>query len=91
MEIFLYILAKTVQIFLSLISFAMLMRVILQFFVDVNKSKFYALCLALTEPVILPFRMLFAKLHIAERTPIDVPFIVAYFAISIVTALLPLI
>lgn len=91
MEIFLYIFAKTVQIFLSLISLAMLMRVILQFFVDVNKNKFYALCIALTEPVIVPFRLLFAKLNIAQRTPIDVPFIVAYFVLSIITSLLPLI
>ena len=91
MEIFIYILAKTVQIFLSIISFAMLLRVLLQFFVDVNKSRFYALCVTLTEPVIVPFRLLFAKLNIAQRTPIDVPFIVAYFALSIITSLLPLI
>ena len=91
MEIFLYILAKTVQIFLSLISLAMLMRVILQFFVDTTKSRFYALCVAITEPVIVPFRLLFAKLNIAQRTPIDVPFLVAYLTLSIVTSILPLI
>ena len=91
MEIFLYIFAKVVQIFLSIISLAMLLRVILQFFVDVTRNRFYALCITLTEPVIVPFRLLFAKLNIAQRTPIDVPFIVAYFALSIVTSLLPLI
>lgn len=91
MEIVLYILAKVVQIFLSLVSFAMLLRVLLQFFVDVTSNKFYALCVMLTEPVILPFRLLFAKLHFAEDSPLDIPFMVAYIALSAVTMFLPII
>ena len=91
MEIVLYILAKSIQILLSLISIAMLMRVLLQFFVDISSNKFYALCVMLTEPVILPFRLLFAKLNFAQNTPLDIPFMVAYLALSAITLFLPII
>lgn len=91
MEIVFYILAKIVQIFLSVISFAMLMRVLLQFFVDIQKNKLYAISVALTEPIVVPFRVLFAKLNIAQNTPLDLPFMVAYLAVWLVSAFLPLI
>lgn len=91
MEIVLYILAKIVQIFLSVISFAMLLRVLLQFFVDIQKNKLYAISVALTEPIVVPFRVLFAKLNIAQNTPLDLPFMVAYLAVWLVSAFLPLI
>lgn len=91
METVFYILAKIVQIFLSVISFAMLMRVLLQFFVDIQKNKLYAISVALTEPIVVPFRVLFAKLNIAQNTPLDLPFMVAYLAVWLVSAFLPLI
>ena len=91
METLFYILAKIVQIFLSVISFAMLMRVLLQFFVDIQKNKLYAISVALTEPIVVPFRVLFAKLNIAQNTPLDLPFMVAYLAVWLVSAFLPLI
>ena len=91
MEIVLYIFAKVVQIFLLVISFAMLLRVLLQFFVDITTNKVYALCTALTEPFIIPFRLLFAKLNIAQNTPLDVPFLVAYVTLSLISGFLPLI
>lgn len=91
MEIILYIFAKVVQIFLSVVSFAMLARVLLQFFVDITTSRLYAFATMITEPFILPFRLLFAKLGIGQNTPLDIPFFVAYLSISFVSMLLPLI
>ena len=91
MEIIFYILAKVVQIFLSVISLAMLLRVLLQFFVDITTNKLYALCVAVSEPFILPFRLLFAKLNILQDSPLDVPFLVTYIALSLVAGFLPLI
>ena len=91
METVFYILAKTVAILLSIIDFAMLMRVLLQFFVDVTTNKLYAFCVMLTEPVIFPFRLLFAKLHIGEGLPIDIPFFAGYLALTFLTVFLPVI
>ena len=91
METVFYILAKVVAILLSVIDFAMLARVLLQFFVDVTTNKLYAFCVMLTEPVIFPFRLLFAKLHIGEGLPIDIPFFAGYITLTLVTVFLPVI
>ena len=69
----------------------MLLRVILQIFVDITTNKLYAFATALTEPFIVPFRLLFAKLNIGQNTPIDIPFLAAYLTFAIVSSLLPLI
>ena len=91
METVFYILAKTVAILLSVIDLAMLMRVLLQFFVDVTTNKLYAFCVMLTEPIIFPFRLLFAKLGIGENSPLDIPFFVGYLALTFLSVFLPII
>lgn len=88
MEIFLHILASAVSVYLGLASLAMLLRVILQLFVT-NESKIMALCVMVSEPVIIPFRLLLAKLNIGQNTPLDIPFFVAYLAIGILQVFLP--
>ncbi|MBR2930868.1 MAG: hypothetical protein IKC32_06530 [Clostridia bacterium] len=83
METVFYILAKSVEILLSLITFSMFMRVLLQFFVDVTESRLYAIALMISEPVVIPFRLLLAKLNVAQDTPIDIPFMLAYCFVGI--------
>ena len=89
MEIIVYIFAKAVEIFLSVMLFMMLVRVVLQFFPNAQSSKLNAVCIAMTEPIILPIRLLFAKLNIAQNLPIDVPFMVGYLVLWLITGLLP--
>ena len=91
METVFYILAKAVEIFLSLISIAMLLRVLLQFFVDVEQNKIYALCVYVSEPFVLPFRVIMAKFNIGQNTPLDLPFMVAYIALAGISMFLPVI
>lgn len=91
MEILLYILAKSVAIYLSVATYAMLGRVILQFFVNPEESRLYALLFFVTEPVILPFRLLLAKFNIGQNTPLDIPFITACLGISMIQMFLPVI
>ncbi len=91
MEVFFYIIAKAVEIFLSLISLAMLLRVVLQFFVDVEENKLFAICLVVSETFVIPFRMVMAKFNIGQDTPIDLPFMVAYIALAAITTFLPVI
>ena len=91
METVLYIFAKAVQILLEVMSFAMLLRVILQFFVDTEENKLYTLCFYISEIGVYPFRLLFAKFHIAENTPLDVPFLVGCVFISMLPTFLPII
>lgn len=90
MEIFLHILASAVSIYLGLASFAMLLRVLLQFFVA-EDNKILLLCFVVSEPFVMPFRFIFAKLNIGQNTPLDIPFFVAYLTINILQILLPVI
>ena len=89
METIFYILAKTVQLYLSVASYAMLARVVIQFFVSVEESKLYVLLCYISEPVILPFRIVMAKLNIGQNIPIDMPFMAACIGLSILQVFLP--
>ena len=90
-ELVLYILAKSVQLFLSAISLCMFMTVILQFFVNPEESKAYRLFSTITEFVVFPFRVIMAKLNLFQGTPIDMPFLFAYLTVSLISMLMPVI
>ncbi len=91
MEIILFILAKTVSIFLSAVSMAMLLRVVLSFFTDPGESRIYALCFYISEPFIMPFRLIMSKLNIGQDSPIDIPFFVSALVLNFLLIALPVI
>ena len=89
METFLYIFAKTIQIILGLVSFAMLVRVILPFFTDAENNRFYILACCISEPFIAPVRYVMVKLNIGQDSPIDWSFFATYLILWLLEALLP--
>lgn len=89
-EIF-YILAKTVSVTLGVVSFAMLVRMILPWFVDPMNSRAYAITCLLTEPFIAPVRALMVRLNIGQDSPIDWAFSITYILIWLLRNLLPMI
>ncbi len=89
MEIVLLIIAKTVSFWLSAVSFAMLVRMLLPLIVDPEQSKLYLLSYAVSEPAIIPVRAVMAKLDIAQDSPLDIPFTVTYFLIILIRIFLP--
>ena len=89
MEIVFFILAKSISITLGIVSFAMLARVILQFFVDPFESRIFALALLITEPFIVPIRALMVKFNIGQNTPIDWAFSITYILIWMLRTFLP--
>ncbi len=91
MEEILYILAKTIEMFLGIVSFCMFMRVILQLFVDAENNKLFLVCATVSEFFVLPFRYIMNKLNIMQDTPIDAPFMVAYLFIVVIELFLPVI
>ena len=90
MESVFYIIAKVVSIGLSVLSVAMFLRVILQFFAS-GENKFVIFCYAITEPFIIPIRVIMEKFDIGQNSPIDIPFFVAYIMISVLQMMLPII
>lgn len=91
LEIFLYIFAKTVQVILSVVSFAMLVRMIIPFFTNPEESKLYTLAAYVSEPFIAPVRFLLYKLNIGQDSPFDWAFFATYLIIWLLELLLPVI
>ncbi|MBQ2793933.1 MAG: YggT family protein [Clostridia bacterium] len=90
MEYFFYVFARVVSIGLSALSLAMVLRVILQFFAS-EDNKFVIFCYAVTEPFIIPIRVIMEKLNIGQSSPIDIPFFIAYIIIMLLQMLLPIV
>ena len=90
MHVFALLISRTVIAALGIIEICMLLRAILSFFVD-QESVLLTFCIAVTEPVILPFRLLFSRFESLDRIPFDIPFIVAYFSLAILGRVLPVV
>ena len=89
MEAVFFILAKSISITLGVVSFGMLARVILQFFVDPMESRIFALACLITEPFIVPVRAFMVKFNIGQDSPIDWAFSIAYILIWLLRTFLP--
>ena len=91
MEAALYIIAKTIDVLLSAVSIAMLIRAFLPLIMreKTEESRLYLFVLVVTEPFVLPFRLLLYKLNIGQNIPIDLSFTVAYIALMLIRLFLP--
>ncbi|MBQ8849287.1 MAG: YggT family protein [Clostridia bacterium] len=88
MEEILYIISTVVQVILTVIQIAMLLRAILSWF-PIEPNGFTEFLFSITEPFIYPFRALFNRLNWFQDIPIDVAFSAAYIALFIISILLP--
>lgn len=91
METVFFILAKTVAVMLELCYFAMLVRMLLPFFTDVEESRIYALTVCVTEPLIMPVRFIMYKLNIGQNSPVDWSFFVTSILVVLLMNFLPII
>ena len=87
-EIF-FIFAKTVSIVIDVVSIAMLVQVILQFFVDTTQNRIYILACFITEPFIAPVRLIMARFNILQDSPIDWAFFVTSVLLALIGSILP--
>ncbi len=85
----LFIIAKTISVILSVVSFTMLIRMILPWFVDPMESRIYEIACIITEPFVFPVRALMVKFNIGQDSPIDWAFSIAYILIWLLSNLLP--
>lgn len=88
----LYIFAQTVRLFLTVVYFAMFARAILSWF-DMGEGGLIGVLSAfatmLTEPLIMPVRLLLSRFSFVERCPFDLSFMATFFLLVIVQAFLP--
>ena len=87
----LFIFAKTVSLILEAVSLAMLVRMILPFFLEPEESRIYAFTFCISEPFIAPVRLIMVKMNIGQNSPIDWSFFATYFILMILQTFLPVI
>ena len=86
---FLYIFAKTVSLIIDLVFIAMMARVIIPFFLDVEESRVYALAFFISEPFVAPVRYVMIKMNWGQDSPIDWAFFMTYMILWLLQSLLP--
>ena len=87
---FLFVLAKSVEILLSLIVFAMLLRVVLPLFMaEPEGNRIYVIAFVLSEIVVAPIRVILDKLGFGKNSPFDWSFIFGYLFLIILQSALP--
>ncbi len=87
MEYITYIMRSICVITLDMISLAMLLRVILSWLpIDDNKLEIFLI--SITEPIILPVRLLFSRSDSMRMMPIDIPLLITAIIISILSSVI---
>ena len=74
----LYVVSTTVHLMLSMVMISMSARAILSLFINPEESKLYAIAYMISEPIIMPVRLLFYKLNWFQQTPMDISFLITY-------------
>ena len=88
MSLFLALLMGTVRALLSIVQLCFLVRAILSWFPIRQDNPFLVLVTIVTEPFIIPFRALCDRFGWFRNVPIDIPFLFAFIAVSMLSALL---
>lgn len=83
----LYVLVNFVMIFIEIISFAMMLRAILSWFVE-SDGAFVRFLFVITEPAIMPIRKLFYKMNWFQDVPIDLSFTFTFIALFLIETVL---
>ena len=85
----LYVLVKTVLLFLDVLVFAMFARFIFERFFEAEGKIFYFLYV-FTEPAVLPLRKLFNKMNWFQGLPLDMAYMFTYLVIFVLQFILEL-
>jgi uncharacterized protein YggT (Ycf19 family) len=75
------------MIFIEIISFAMMLRAILSWFVE-SDGAFVRFLFVITEPAIMPIRKLFYKMNWFQDVPVDLSFTFTFIALFLIETLL---
>lgn len=82
MHLVLALLQNTVCVVLSVLQLAMLVRAIMSWF-PTESNRFENFLYVITEPLIMPIRLLFEKLNWFQGLPVDISFFVTYLLLSL--------
>ena len=88
MKLFLVLTVNFVDLFLTVLLFAMLARALMSFFMMGEESVLSMLLYYFTEPFIIPVRMLLQKLNLFQGTPLDMSFFLTSILLAMVQTVL---
>lgn len=88
MELFLVLAVNLVDLILSAVLFAMLIRAVLNLFMMGEESKFAMMLYMFTEPFILPVRRILERFNLFQGSPLDVSFFLTTVLIAMLQTLL---
>lgn len=88
MDIAIYILKFSVICLLDVLHLAMLVRALLSWIDPMQEWKISSFLYVVTEPVILPLRRLFERKHWFEGMPIDMPFMITFLLLFLLSSLI---
>ena len=88
MKLFLVLTVNFVDLILTAVLFAMLIRALLSIFMMGEESKFAMILYYFTEPFIIPVRMLLQKLNLFQGTPLDLSFFLTSILLAMVQTVL---
>ena len=88
MDIAVYLIRNTALALIGALEIAMFARAILSWFDQTGESKISAFLYTVTEPVIIPVRRLFERMHWFEGLPIDVAFTATWLLLMVIQILL---
>ncbi len=86
---FVFVITQFVRLFLSILQFLMMIRAIMSWLPFDEESNVVSFIMMVTEPVIMPVRMLLDRFEWVHELPIDISFLVAFILLSILQMLLP--
>ena len=89
MNLLLYLLVYAIRLFLTIEQVLFLARAILSWIFMTEDSKIMNFLYRVTEPLIIPARILLGRIEGINEMPIDIPFFATVILLPIVQMLLP--
>lgn len=90
MNLLIYLLVSAVRFFLTIEMLLFMVRAIFSWiFMNDEESKAMNFLYRVTEPLIIPARVLLGKINGMNEIPIDIPFFVTMILLSVAQMLLP--
>ena len=86
-----YVFQQVIIIMIDVLLFAMFVRAVLSWFDPMQEWRLSGFLTAITEPVIMPIRILCDKMHWFEGMPVDIPFILSWLLLTVVQLLVQII
>ena len=84
-----YVIIRLVYYLIVVLQVAMFARAIMSWVMAEEDNSITRFIIAITDPIIIPIRMLLEKFEFVRNMPIDISFFVAFLLLAIIQNLLP--